>query len=121
MSTPLGSKVPKIASVRRLARVADILRSGMQEREQKIARASQKVYCSRTCGNAATAVARTRRKWDEERPKRLKQARRLGGMWSRTKTAEPFQTWAEEHYPDLTQKFLTTAIHRKKLSELQRR
>jgi hypothetical protein len=78
-------------------------------------RASQKVYCSRICGNAATAVVRTRKKWDEERGERLKQADKAMRKWSRLKTTEPFQDWAEQHYPALTKKFLTRAIHNQEL------
>ena len=78
-------------------------------------RASQKVYCSRTCGNAATAVVRTRKKWDEERGERLKQADKAMRKWSRLKTTETFQDWAEKRYPTLTKKFLTRAIHNEEL------
>jgi hypothetical protein len=78
-------------------------------------RASQKVYCSRTCGNAATAVLRTRKKWDEERGKRLNAAKKAMREWSRLKTTELFQEWAEDRYPDLTKKFLTRAINNREL------
>ncbi len=78
-------------------------------------RVSQKVYCSRTCGNAATAVVRTRKKWDEERGERLKQADKAMRKWSRLKTTEAFQDWAEKRYPTLTKKFLTRAIHKQEL------
>ncbi len=37
-------------------------------------RASQKVYCSRRCGNAATALARTREKLDEKHKDKIEQA-----------------------------------------------
>jgi hypothetical protein len=82
-------------------------------------RASQKVYCSRTCGNAATAVARTREKWDKGRDKRLKRAKRAMERWSGLKTAEPFQAWAERQrrYKGLTKKFLTRAINSGELPE----
>jgi hypothetical protein len=78
-------------------------------------RASQRVYCSRTCGNAATAMARTREKWDKERGKRLKRAERAMRRWSRLKTTERFQDWAERRYPGLGKKFLTRAINKKEL------
>lgn len=78
-------------------------------------RASQKVYCSRICGNAATAVIRTRKKWDQERGERLKEANKAMRKWSRLKTTEPFQDWAEKRYPTLTKKFLTRAIHNQEL------
>ena len=80
-------------------------------------RASQKVYCSRTCGNAATAVARTREKWDEKHRKRLERAKNAMERWSGLKTTEPFQAWAERHYKGLTKKFLTRAINKEELSK----
>jgi hypothetical protein len=84
-------------------------------------RASQKVYCSRTCGNAATAVARTRERWDRARGKRLKQAQKAMQKWSALKTTEPFQAWAERHYKGLTKKFLTRAINNGELPEPMRK
>jgi hypothetical protein len=78
-------------------------------------RASQKVYCSRTCGNAATAVLRTRKKWDEERGKRLNEAKKAMREWSRLKTTVSFQEWAEARYLGLTKKFLTRAINNEEL------
>ena len=80
-------------------------------------RASQNKYCSRTCGNAATAIARTREKWNEERGKRLTQAEGAMRKWSRLKTTESFQVWAEKRYPGLTKKFLTRAINNEELPE----
>jgi hypothetical protein len=78
-------------------------------------RASQKVYCSRTCGNETTAAARTKMKWDAQHAKKLKLAKRAMREWFRSKTSEPFQGWAEKHYPGLTKKFLTRAINKKDL------
>jgi len=80
-------------------------------------RASQKVYCSRTCGNKTTAAARTKEKWDAQHAKKLKLAKRAMREWFRSKTSEPFQGWAEKHYPGLTKKFLTRAINRDELSK----
>jgi hypothetical protein len=84
-------------------------------------RASQKVYCSRTCGNAATAVARTRERWDRARGKRLKQAQKAMQKWSALKTTELFQAWAERHCKGLTKKFLTRAINNGELPEPMRK
>jgi hypothetical protein len=83
-------------------------------------RASQKVYCSRVCGNAATAVIRTRERWDQERGKRLEQATKALREWSRPKTTEPFKEWAAKRYPDLSKKFLTRAINKQELPEPRR-
>ena len=84
-------------------------------------RASQKVYCSRVCGNAATAVARTKAKWDEARGAKLELAKKALQRWSRTATDEPFQRWAEDHYHGLTQRFLTRAIRNKELHHPKKR
>ncbi len=84
-------------------------------------RASQKVYCSRTCGNAATAVVRAREKWDKQRGDKIELAATASRKWSRLKTAEPFKKWAEKHYPGrLTPKFITrnwTAIEQEAIKQ----
>jgi hypothetical protein len=80
-------------------------------------RASQTKYCSRACGNAATAVARTREKWNEKRGERLGLARKAMRKWSRLKTTESFHAWAEKRYPGLTKKFLTRAMNNEELPE----
>ena len=51
-------------------------------------RASQKVYCSRRCGNAATAVARTRERLAREHADKLRRSQAAMQKWtneSRTK------------------------------------
>jgi hypothetical protein len=78
-------------------------------------RKSQKVYCSRRCGNTATAVLRTRAKWDEQRGKRLTKAKEALRIWADSKISEEFRTWAVKRYPDLTKKFLTRAINNKEI------
>jgi hypothetical protein len=45
-------------------------------------RLSQKVYCSRQCGNAATATARSAEKWREEHEEKLRKARQVYRTWS---------------------------------------
>jgi hypothetical protein len=47
-------------------------------------RASQKVYCSHRCGNAATAVARTRERIASERSEKLDRARAAVKKWKPT-------------------------------------
>jgi hypothetical protein len=84
-------------------------------------RASQKKYCSRICGNAATAVARTKEKWDKARSAKLQRAQAAMVKWSRSTTQESFQRWAEKHYRGLTQRFLTRAINNEELPEPIRR
>ena len=56
-------------------------------------RASQKVYCSRRCGNAATAVERTRQKLKQERNEKLKQAGAALRKWRKARTEEPWKTF----------------------------
>lgn len=80
-------------------------------------RVSQKVYCSRMCGNAATAIIRTRKKWDQERAVKLECARIAAKKWARSKSSKPWKKYVCSEYPDLTPKFLTRAINQSELSE----
>src|ERR1700722_1628694 len=54
-------------------------------------RASQKVYCSAHCGNAATAARRMGEKWADQSQKKLRRAQQAVQRWQRTKTAEPWK------------------------------
>jgi hypothetical protein len=80
-------------------------------------RASQKVYCSRTCGNNATAVIRTREKWDEQRKEKLDRARRTAQKWARSKIKEHWKEYIHARHPDISPKFLTRAVNQNELSE----
>ena len=78
---------------------------------------SQKVYCSRTCGNQATALKRTKEKWDEARKQRLDQAKKAARHYRRAETDEQFQSWAVKRYAGLTKRFLTRALNNHEIPE----
>ncbi len=80
-------------------------------------RTSQKVYCSRTCGNAATAIIRNREKWQQQRDEKLERASKTAQKWARSKTAEPWKEYVCEKHRDITPKFLTRAVNNRELSE----
>ena len=72
-------------------------------------RASQNVYCSRKCGNAATAVVRRREQMKEERQAKLLLVRAALGQWSKTLTNEGWKHWvANKAGVDL--RFITQAV-----------
>jgi hypothetical protein len=83
-------------------------------------RASQKVYCSRACGNAATAIIRTREKWDEERNAKLECARKAAAKWAKSKSTQPWKRYVCSTCPGLTPKFLTRAVNQNELTEPKR-
>jgi hypothetical protein len=83
-------------------------------------RASQKKYCSRTCGNAATAVIRTREKWDAEHAEKLNRARKAAHQWARSKSADPWKEYVHTKHDDISPKFLTRAVNKNELSEPKR-
>ena len=83
-------------------------------------RESQKVYCSRDCGNAATAIARTRRNWEAQHEERLEQAKKARRAYDQSTTTEPFQAWAAKRYPGLTKHFLTRLLNNRELPELSK-
>ena len=74
-------------------------------------RASQKVYCSRRCGNAATAVIRTREKLAAERADKLRRATAAARKWTTTRTSLDWKRWVSDMEPDITPKFLTRAVN----------
>jgi hypothetical protein len=72
-------------------------------------RMSQTVYCSRRCGNAATALARTRERIKAERKDKLRRAKTAIKEWRSAKTQEDWKHWvANRASVDL--RFLTRAI-----------
>lgn len=72
-------------------------------------RASQKVYCSRRCGNAATALARTRERIKAERDDKLRRAKTAIREWRSAKTQQDWKHWvAKRASVDL--RFLTRAV-----------
>jgi hypothetical protein len=77
-------------------------------------RASQKVYCSRRCGNAATSVARTSKRLAKEREDKLTRTQAGIEKWIRTKTQQDWKHWvANKTGIDL--RFLTRAVSERKL------
>ena len=59
-------------------------------------RASQKVYCSRRCGNAATAVERTRGRIKAERRDKIDRAKTAMKEWKRAKTLQDWKRWVSQ-------------------------
>lgn len=59
-------------------------------------RASQKVYCSRRCGNAATAVERTRERIKAERRDKIDRAKMAMKEWKRAKTLQDWKRWVSQ-------------------------
>jgi hypothetical protein len=79
-------------------------------------RASQIAYCSRRCGNAATAVARTRARLANVHQDKLTRAKRAQAEWERGwnkgRITEPWKEYISRAQPDITPKFLTRAVNR---------
>jgi hypothetical protein len=76
-------------------------------------RVSQKVYCSRRCGNTATAIVRTAAQRAEERKKKLSVARKFIRQWRRSSGVG----WKEfvSDKTGLTFKWLTRAVNQGEL------
>jgi len=73
-------------------------------------RASQNVYCSRRCGNQATAVARNRERIEEERNDKLLRARAALREWRSATTREDWKHWVAKR-SGVDQRFLTRAAN----------
>jgi hypothetical protein len=78
-------------------------------------RASQKVYCSRRCGNATTATVRTREQRVQNHVDKLRRSRTAIQKWTRTRTKCDWKQWVSRREPDITPKFLTRAVNRGEL------
>jgi hypothetical protein len=74
-------------------------------------RASQKVYCSRRCGNAATAVERTRERIKAERKDKLDRAKTALKKWTRATTQLDWKSWVAQK-TKIDPRFLTRAVHK---------
>lgn len=59
-------------------------------------RASQKVYCSRKCGNAATALIRTSKRIKDERKDKIDRAKAAMKEWKRTKNKQDWKRWVSQ-------------------------
>ena len=69
-------------------------------------RASQKVYCSRRCGSAATAVERTRERTQSERKGKLRRAKAAIREWRSAKPLGDWKRWVAQK-TDIDLRFLT--------------
>ena len=74
-------------------------------------RASQKVYCSRRCGNAATAIIRTREQRQAYHADKLHRAAEAASVWSVTPSKLDWKQWVCHKHSDITAKFLTRAVN----------
>jgi hypothetical protein len=80
-------------------------------------RATQKVYCTRGCGNAATAVARTRERLAAEHKDKMTRAMSAIREWNalKTRSALDWEKWLSEHVPDISPKFVTRWVNKNRL------
>jgi hypothetical protein len=77
-------------------------------------RASQKAYCSRRCGNAATATVRTAKQREHEREANLQRAYKAIQQWKRTGKQTNWKEFVARK-TGLTPKWLTRAVGRNDL------
>jgi hypothetical protein len=78
-------------------------------------RASQKVYCSRKCGNAATATVRTREQRQDSHADKLRRAQAAIQRWSTARTKDDWKVFVSKHEPEISPKFLTRAVNKGEL------
>jgi hypothetical protein len=70
-----------------------------------------KVYCSRSCGTRATALAATRKRRDEDHADKLWRAAEGAREWTTDRTKKEWKPWVSGRHPDITVKFLTRAVN----------
>jgi predicted GIY-YIG superfamily endonuclease len=78
-------------------------------------RASQKVYCSRRCGNATTATIRTREQRRDAHEQKLRLAAAAAQKWKKAQTRLDWKEWVSRHESGITSKFLTRAVNKGEL------
>jgi hypothetical protein len=80
-------------------------------------RALQKVYCSRRCGQASTAVARTRARLQTEHEEKMRRVESIIRRWNALKRrpALDWKHWLGERAPDISAKFVTRWTNKGKL------
>ncbi len=85
-------------------------------------RSTQRVYCSRRCGNASTAVARTRARLEIEHLEKTQRAKAAICAWNALETREEHDwlVWLGKREPGLTGKFITRHVNAGKLPEPKR-
>jgi hypothetical protein len=71
----------------------------------------QKAYCSRRCGSEMTGIAATRKRRQEERVRKLRQAQESASRWTTTRTRQPWKEWVSIQ-TKITVKWLTRAANR---------
>jgi hypothetical protein len=76
-------------------------------------RATQTVYCSRRCGNAATAVARTRERIEKERQEKIRRVKAAIRDW-RPGDGDDWKRWVAKR-ADVDLRFVTRAVKRENL------
>jgi hypothetical protein len=69
----------------------------------------QKAYCSRRCGLAMTAIARTRKRREEEHARKLRLAQAAARDWSTARTADPWKEWISAR-TKITVRWLTVLL-----------
>jgi hypothetical protein len=74
-------------------------------------RASQKVYCSRKCGNAATAIARTSERIANERRDKLDRAKKALKEWKSGGDRTDWKHWVAQK-TGIDSRFLTRAVNK---------
>lgn len=83
-------------------------------------RISQTSYCSRRCGNAATAALRTRQRLDTEHIDKLTRSKQDQIRWKRDfkngRTKIGWKEFVSARHPDISVKFLTRAVNKGELS-----
>jgi len=83
-------------------------------------RASQNVYCSRRCGNAATAAAALRVQREKDHTDKLHRAAEAAQKWTTAKTKLDWKRFVSRSEPDITPKFLTRAVNEGEFTEPQK-
>jgi hypothetical protein len=78
--------------------------------------AKNKVYCSRSCGTRATALAATKERRAEEHAAKLARALKLGQDWCSAPTNLDWKRYITRRDQQITSKFLTRAVNAGSLS-----
>jgi hypothetical protein len=73
--------------------------------------ARNKVYCSRSCGTSATAIAATRKRRHQEHADKLLRADQAGREWVRSHMKKDWKSWVSRRHPDISVKFMTRSVN----------
>ncbi len=79
----------------------------------------KKVYCSKRCGYAATAVARTRARLEAEHKEKMKRAEAVIKKWNnlRSRSNLDWKQWLQIKAPDISPKFITRWVNKFELPQ----